>query len=288
MVIPRFDNIPEELRALRQWVLWRYIRGTKPPFQTNGMLAGSTDPHAWSTFAAVVTAYKRGGFDGIGFVLSAHDPYVAFDFDHCLDSDGNITDDRVTDYVTRLNSYTEVTPSGTGLRVIVRAALPPGGRKRGNLEVYDQARYITLTGHLYGGRTLPIADRQVEVDATHAQIFAPQRQPDAPRPANGTSPTLDDGELLERARGARNGAKFSALYDRGDWQAQGYPSQSEADLALLSMLVFWAGPNEARLDRLFRQSALMRDKWANRSDYRSRTIFEAIIISGCQDSWSCR
>jgi primase-polymerase (primpol)-like protein len=86
----------------------------------------------------------------VGFVLTAADPFVAFDFDHCLDAAGNITVPKIADYVARLNSYTEVTPSGTGLRVITCGQLPPQDRKLGACEVYSDQRFVTLTGAVHG------------------------------------------------------------------------------------------------------------------------------------------
>jgi len=274
MVIPRFDNIPEELRALKQWVCWRYVRGTKPPFRTDGRLADSTRADTWASFAAVVAAYHGGGFNGVGFVLTAKDLYTAFDFDHCLDA-GNITNPRIADYVSRLNSYTEITPSSEGLRIIVRAKLPPGGRKKGHYECYDSARYITLTGHLYGASPLPIADRQAVVDVIHAEIFPAREQQSTCLTSTSTS-TLGDETLLISARAAANGTRFAALYDAGDWRGQGFPSQSEADLWLAGSLAFWTCCDLSRMERLFRSSALGQRRKSNRTDYLTRTLTKAI------------
>jgi hypothetical protein len=125
----------------------------------------------------------------------------------------------------------------------------------------------------------PIADRQAEVEAIHGEIFAERI---ARRQANTTTrgPTapnnVDDAQLLDKARGAKNGVRFAALYDLGNWQAEGFPSQSEADAALAGDLMFWTGNGQDRTDRLFRNSALMRDKW-NRQDYRERTLDLATV-----------
>jgi primase-polymerase (primpol)-like protein len=84
---------------------------------------------------------------------------------------------------------------------------------------------------------------------------------------------LSDAEIVLRARRARNGAKFERLYDRGD--TAGYASHSEADLALASMLSFWT-QDPAQIDRIFASSALVRDKWQRRPDYRQRTTAKAL------------
>ena len=165
VVRPQFENVPGELQSFAQWVLWRYEqRGgklTKVPCQPDGTRASVTDPQTWAPFDYVQTAYETSKeqiingrvctFHGVGFVLTATDPFVGFDFDHCLDEHFNVSDPRVANYVARLNSYTEITPSGTGLRVIVRAKLPPIGRKNGPFECYDDKRFVTITGTIFPG-----------------------------------------------------------------------------------------------------------------------------------------
>jgi putative DNA primase/helicase len=126
-----------------------------------------------------------------------------------------------------------------------------------------------------------VAERQAPVDAIHAEVFGErQRKRSAqPGPAAPNTPTnVDDAALLDKARKAKDGAKFAALYYRGDWQGQGYPSQSEADLWLAGKLAFWTARDRSRIDSLFRSSALMREKW-DRDDYRQRTVDGA--IAGC-------
>jgi putative DNA primase/helicase len=151
---PQWDNIPPELTALPQWVLWRWEsrkgKWTKAPYQPDGTHAKADDPVTWSQYEYVETAFLTSGtFSGVGFVLTADDPFVAWDFDRCLDGEANITDPRVVDYVTRLNSYTEISPSGTGLRVLARGKLPRGRRAAGNYECYDTGRYVTITGNIW-------------------------------------------------------------------------------------------------------------------------------------------
>ena len=295
---PDWANIPFELKVLSQWVMWRYElrkdKWTKPPYQPDGTLASTTDPATWSSFDAVRAAYDIGEFDGIGFVLTANDPYTAFDFDHCLNESFEIVVPRVTDYVRRAGSYTEGTPSGTGLRILTRATLPPGGRKKGDFEVYKTKRYVTITGACFpaGARPIEIADRQAEVEAIHAEIFAERiakrAAAEAGARANRTARTnnLDDDALLDKARRSKNGDRFSALYDRGDWKTLGFPSPSEADLALCSMLAFWCGADKARVDQLFRASGLNRPKWEGRTDYRERTLEAAIAT--CTETYESR
>jgi putative DNA primase/helicase len=153
---PQWSNLPLELTSSHQWVLWSYeligSRWTKVPRQPDGSAASSTDPATWAPFDFCQISFDTsdGRFDGVGFVLTAADPFVAFDFDDCLNAAGNITVPKISDYVARLDSYTEVTPSGMGLRVITRGKLPPQDRKLGACEVYSDQRFVTLTGAIYG------------------------------------------------------------------------------------------------------------------------------------------
>jgi hypothetical protein len=217
----------------------------------------------------------HGGFDGVGIVLNG-DGLAGWDFDHCLDAAGNIIDETVAGYLALLDSYSEISPSGTGLRVFLRATLPPKGRKKGPIECYENVRYLTVTGRRLADSRTTINGRQQAVEAVHAAVFGARN---GKHQASGASPATgyddDDAALLERARKAKNGEKFAALYDRGDWGGQGFKSQSEADLTICRTLMFWCGNDSARVDAIFRRSALMRDKW-NRNDYRDDTLNKAI------------
>jgi len=150
-----WENIPDSLTTRQQWVCWGYQfvhgRWTKVPLQPDGRKASVTDPATWAPFDFVQTAYlNNGSYDGVGFVLTLGDPFIAFDFDHCVDRQtGEITEPKVRNYVTRLSSYTEISPSGTGLRVIVRAKLPERDRRSGPFECYEDRRFVSITGHLY-------------------------------------------------------------------------------------------------------------------------------------------
>ena len=261
-------EIPAELRQRNQWVVWRreFVndRWTKVLYQITAphLRASSTEPATWSSYAAAVEAAKDPDVEGIGFVFTESDPYSGVDFDKCVAPGGEIHPD-VAGLVERLSSYTEFSPSGKGLHVLVRAELN-GGRNRtantpwgGEFENYDRGRYFTVTGAHVPGTPLEIHDRRTELDAIRAEIFPPEESPAAAQPVRLAELPLDDQELLTLARNARNGMESDAVF-RGEHR---HPSRSEADLALCSLLAFWCGPDPDRVDRLFRQSGLMRDKW---------------------------
>ena len=175
-----------------------------------------------------------------------------------------------------LNSYSEVSPSGTGLRVIVKARLPSTHRKKGVFEVYDENRFLTLTGHRLRSLPAQVNFRQIETIALHNLIFKSNRKAEQPTKDDKPNMGLTDNELLQKARAARNGDKFDRLWS-GDYS--GYQSQSEADLALITMLSFWTGGDVERIDRLFRRSGFFRDKWGRAwgsKTYGQRTIEKAL------------
>ena len=162
------ECIPSVLRPLTRFVGWRYTwvpprngdeegRWTKPPYVATDpeRKASSTDPTTWCSFDDAVAAVSDGTLDGVGITLGQQgdvaDRIVAVDLDHC------ITDDEIVAWAQRiieqLDSYTERSPSGNGIRVLVFAeSLPPHGRKRGNVEMYSSGRYVTLTGAHVGRR----------------------------------------------------------------------------------------------------------------------------------------
>lgn len=261
------ENIPDELKERRQWVVWKLVtrkgKATKVPFcARNGGEADATDPSTWSDFDEAIAAYQNGGWTGIGYVFSPDDPFAGMDMDKCRDPELGTLSEAAAGYAERLDSYMEVSPSGTGVKVVVRASHPGFGHNKrypdGHAwEMYDAGRYFALTGHILPDCPRTISERRGEFNAIHREIFGVKPVPARPerRPVKTSLP--DDQEMLDKARSASNGHRFSALYDGQD----GYGSPSEADLALCGMLAFWTGGDIGRMDRLFRSSGLMRDKW---------------------------
>ena len=147
------ENIPELLTSLPQWVTWRAVwqddRGkwTKVPHQPDGRKAKSTDPATWAEFGECLEAYQVRGFDGIGFVFTEEAGIIGVDLDKCVAEDGTI-DEWALETVHRFNSFTELSPSGTGLHIYVRGDIPMAGTKRGHVEIYRQSRFFTVTGRL--------------------------------------------------------------------------------------------------------------------------------------------
>jgi hypothetical protein len=275
------EGIPEELRQLPRWVAWKYgpprgPQGKRPKIPLDprtGRAADITDRRTWATLPAALALYHEGEADGIGFVLG--DGWIGLDLDKCRDPlTGELTAEASA-MVSMLDTYTEISPSGTGLKLIARGTVPDG-KRRGGVELYGERRYFTLTGHHLVGTPRTVEPRQEQLSALHARLAGPARSQifDSERATHRPPPTASDQELIAQASAAS--AKFAALW-RGDWRGAGQESHSEGDWTLCKMLAFWVGPDPApaRVDGLFRQSGLMSPKW-ERPDYRQLTLTGAI------------
>src|SRR5262245_55285902 len=278
---PIFKSIPNELKELRQWVCWRYewrVNGngggywTKPLYNADtGRYADVSKPETWTTFDDAVAAYKRYEHDGVGFVFTEDDPYTGFDLDRCV-VNGELSE-TASDWVRRFRTYAEISPSGTGVKLICEAkALHNGKNQAAGAEIYDRTRYFTITGHSIGGH-------QIEARQGVANEFVNHYWPDAvnpePRPekekpkpkqsTNGAGAWIEPNRRIRIAFGASNGADIERLF-KGD--TSDYASQSEADLALCGYLAFYSSGSREALDTMFRSSKLLRDKWdeKHRSD----------------------
>lgn len=269
---------PLELRQLNQWVTWRAEKRegklTKIPYPTTGNgMASTTNPRTWSSYEAVIKAYMSGGYSGIGFVFTKKSGKTGIDLDHCRDPQTGKIADWAMNIINKLNSYAEISPSGTGVKIIIEAELPPGGNRKGDIEMYDTGRYFTITGNHLAGTPETIEKRQAELDELHASIFKKDKPATKHDGGNENHPVdLDDTELISKAMAATNGAVFEKLWNGDTAAYEG--DDSAADLALCSHLAFWTDNNPEQIDRLFRQSRLYREKW-ERATYREPTILKA-------------
>lgn len=260
------ETVPAALTAMAGWVVTGDDKIPHSPATLRR--ADPARPETGAPFACAVAAVARSaGFDRAGLILDPATRLVALDFDGCRDPETGAIDPAVLAEVDRLGTYAEVSPSGTGLRVLAWGELPPGGRKRGKRECYDRARYVSVTGHALPGRGR-INERTAELAAWHAETFpAP---PPPPAPVAAAPLDLADEQILERVRRMPRGRR---LHDDGD--GAGYASGSEADLALANCYVAAGATGEDQIDRLYRSSAIARSKW-DRDDYRRRTIAKAL------------
>jgi hypothetical protein len=277
-----FDGIPDELKVLAQWVCWRYepkkdkkgnlIPGAKPdkvPYvaELSGrcrQCASCSDPTTWRSYDQAKAVYEQSlkeawkyPYDGIMFAFKENGGYVGIDHDDCIDENGNMSE---LARARMMDSWAEISPSQTGYKQIVRGSIERN-IKRADVEMYDHGRFFTITGMHLPCTPAMIKDQQEQVTALFAEIAPPAPPKEAPRENTVYTPPcpLADDEVLEKARGASNGTKFSVLWEG---KIDGYGSQSEADLALCSILAYWTDGDPVAMDRLFRSSGLYRtEKW---------------------------
>lgn len=287
--VKALSNIPDELKARLQWVAWRVEdRDGKPAKipvnHKTGINAKANDPSTWGTFDQAASFYEvhRGtGIAGIGFEFSSDDPYTGVDLDNCRDPETDELRYCARMLIGYVGSYSEVSPIKSGVHIIARGNWPEGGHRKAMpcgmvVEGYDRQRYFTMTGlHLEGTPATP-EDRQKEIEALHSRLFPRSASPEGrtTQDEGGPDPAILDEEILSLAA---HHDKFEPLW-RGEWQGKGFPSQSEADLSLCSILAQHT-QNPAQIDRLFRKSGLMRPKWDGRrgeKTYGQMTIGKAL------------
>ena len=272
-----YDNIPQEMRTLNKWVNFAFEerngKKTKVPYNPAAAdsKAKSNDKSTWSSFELAVekTDYA---YDGIGFMFS-NSPYVGIDIDHCVEN--GVISEFAQSIIQTLSSYTEFSPSDTGIHIICRGTAPPGGNKntKQGIEMYSSGRYFTMTGNILPGYER-IADAQAAIDEIHKQYLL-KKPASIPNKAGNTSLSVDS--IITLALNSKQGQAFQKLY-KGEWQ-DGYQSQSEADLAFCNWLAFWTGRNAEKMDAIYRKSGLFRDKWDEvhgHDTYGNITIAKAI------------
>jgi hypothetical protein len=283
---------------------------------------------------------------------------VGVDLDNCRDADSEEIEKWAVDIIDRLDSYTEISPSGTGIHVLVKGELPPGRNRREDIEIYDRDRFFTVTGAHVAETPQEVARRQDALLAIHHEFVqtawddetatlteateraasngasqdgvdegtvvdesAPVQpvgpnsglrrkfgrdQPAVDDPAleaalHGLPPgeipdpvprtideiagpgvDLSDSDILNRATASKSGETIQALLDgeKSLWSERNsrYPSQSEADMGLCFFLGFWTGGDPERMDRLFRDSGLYREKW-DRRHYGNGATYGAVCVA---------
>lgn len=259
-----FDDIPVDIRSHAQWINWEFRtaddgKQTKVPVRPiDGKLASVNNPLDWTTFErAKEIAIKRNV--GLGFVFTKSDPFTGIDLDHA-NGDAEVSS-RQSEIYQRLNSYTEQSPSGNGLHIIVKAELPGNGRRKNKIECYDNQRFFTFTGNIF--YNAPVAERQSETLDVWNSLGSAEI---VTTTAGYEAEIYSDTEILEHAGAAINGDKFKRLWS-GDWQTDyGDKSQSEADFALINIIAFYSR-NLTQTVRVFRQSILGSRQKSQRGKY---------------------
>ena len=299
-----FDTIPDALKIVPHWVCWKWEQDAqgdlkKPPFNArSGMRASHSDPLSWSSFADGQAAYETGRYAGVGLVLTPNLGLVVIDIDHCIDAEGTI-DPKAQAVIAFLETFGEFSPSGTGIHLFVSGKIPGSGRKRGSYEMYEDKRYITITGHHIEGTASVIADSQERLDSLYYRIFeqrpthVQQQRSDRAKPQPEARPHLSHALEAQAERIIAYGIKTNDNFRRhfrGDptlWGSAGkYRSKSEADWQLCLLLAYrtYARKDEIEtritlIDTIVRKSGLFDAKWdapRGSSTYGRQTIVKAI------------
>jgi putative DNA primase/helicase len=304
-------TIPIEMRLVEQWLLFELTalpngKIEKDPRQAKHLLrnASKTNPATWCDYPTARGVLARLGPGwALGFALA--NGFVGFDGDGVRDPQSGEIDPTTLWYLHLLNTFTEISVSGSGVHAIATGGpLPPDGRKKKPFELYDQHMFV-VTGNLLAGFPATVEHRPDEIAELHRQVFGADTgatgadmptvddllkdvpdwltsDPDAEtfNPVFDVDDTgyrkLSDDDVLLRAATASNGDKFLRLW-RGDLSDYG-GDHSVADLALVSILIYWTQGDQEQADRLFRQSNLVRAKWTTRADYRRRTFAKAATV----------
>ena len=278
-----FAVVPEELRTVKQWVMWRFdwnlksASWAKVPYQTNGQRAASDNPETWNTFDSVMVTFEqsRSSFDGIGFMFSPESGYVGVDVDNCIvEGDDNLDLTPFAQKVwLRMDTYTEISPSGTGIHCIGKATIAQGMNRvwQGNkVEAYAKGRYFTFTGRSWDEKPKDIRNIQEPLDKLMALVVKESPTPEVVKSTLVFS-------LQDRLDVALRDAKCSSLFYGNTAEYGG--DDSAADMALCIKLAFYAGGDASAIDAMFRQSRLMRPKWDEKrghDTYGNITIANAI------------
>ena len=262
---------PVELTSFSNWVNWD--KATKAPLSPRtGKLASCKTPGTWSDFSEAMK--KAQAFDlGIGFVFTPEAGYTGVDLDNCFAAEGKLKP-WAAGVVRLLDSYTEFSPSGNGLHVIVKGRLSGNGLHPKGIGVFSELRYFTMTAKIFCDKC-SIEDRQHELDILCQKLtYAQQQKFSAGNKTsqNHSQPTSYTDEQIFRYLEMHPGKRRDLW--RGEWKNHNYPSASEADFAFVAYLSRMSSSSE-QIDRIFRQSGLMRSKWSE-THYGERCIAKVL------------
>lgn len=281
----KYKVIPEALQEMERWCGYKIVDivdektgeliKRKLPFNAvSGRLAKSNDSSTWTDFETAIMGVVIYNFDGLGIMLG--DGVTGIDLDNHPDSTTGIpplTEEQFRKWgqeaVEYMDSYAEWSPSGTGVHILCRGTIPGGKNKshkvvdglRRDVEMYSRTRFFTVTGNVIRESDFP--DRSEKLAAFWKKYVDDSDEMAAMRRESPYVPSvpssLSDSEVIEKACAAKNGSEFSALMN-GNMSAYN-DDHSNADLAFCNMLAFWCNGDIAQMDRIFRGTALMREKW---------------------------
>ena len=293
-LIEKYKNVPKELKDLRRWVCFKVQKmengkTTKRPYNPlNGVLARVNNNLTWSNFDIAIKGCVKYDCDGIGFVLG--DGIFGIDLDNHADENGEMPmtpsefEIFTKEFVSKLNSYSELSQSGHGVHIICQGKLPPGARRKDCVEMYDSNRFFAFTGNAINN--VPVYNREEEIKELWEKYVNVKKESNFNTNHNLYTPNPDrevlkltDEEIINTAINSVNGGTFYKYFHDGDLSMD-KNDHSRADMTFCNMLAFWCNKDAEQMDRIFRNSALMRDKWDEKRG--ARTYGEITIDSACQ------
>lgn len=290
-----YKKIPLVLKEKAQWVLYEIIQEVvngkikllKYPIQLSGKFASVNNPKTWGSFADVVKAKETADYDGIGYVLTDKDLYVGIDFDNCINEEGQLSEE-VLRIVERLDSYTEVSPSGTGIHVIVKADLSDyingsGMKKDGVIcEIYTSLRFFTMTGEvLLNKHDINEATEVVKELITEYYPEKLKSQQVSQNVKEYPRLKVSKERVLKKMFNSKYGKDIRALYNgKVDGNKVG-KSPSEIDFTLCKHLAFWCRKDKLLMKEILLDSKLNRDKFY-RVDLGQKCYLDTTIDAACK------
>lgn len=298
MIERNYNNIPEELRNLKQWVCFKAEQVTKADGSIKyekrlinpytGKWAKINDPNDWAFYKNAKEQMKKYKCDGISLCLTDKEgKYLRNDI-FCIDLDKVLEKPETLEFthfesskiydMFKGKTYIEFSMSGTGLHIFGFGKLKrPCMFRKGQMEMYDSNRFMSVTGAKTPDSTNSLASLEKELRKANSDFIGlPKIQTETI--VRGVA-SESDLELIQKIRNSRQGSKFSQLFDHGSTG-----DESADDFALCRILAFWTRNNEFQMDSIFRQSALMRPKWdkihGSNMTYGQMTIRNAIAKSG--------
>lgn len=251
----------QELFALNQWVLWKYelVHGkdkpTKVPYQTTGYKASPADPRHWTSYQIAYNVYMNGGYDGLGFAISTSDNITFIDLDDTTDmpeAERAIITHYQMQIVEAFDSYSEVSPSGKGLHIIIHGKVSQN-RVRPGVEIYTAGHYMTMTFNAFQNK--PIKDNQPLLTQLWEQL-TPKKE-NLVLEVRESEQLYSDLDIYEQCARGKNGELFLQLW-QGKWEETGryeVQKQSAADFALVNIIGFYSR-NVEQIKRMFLSSGL--------------------------------
>jgi putative DNA primase/helicase len=274
------SGVLSELQDLPQWVVWKgeLEEGKRkkvpynPHYSQIQARASVKIPKSWGSLEHSLNALESGNYSGLGFMITP--PLVMVDLDHSYDRiTKTITDPQAQEVVRGLNSYTEVSPSGTGLHILSYGNLP-GKNVHTGIELYGQDRFTTITTDHIPGTPTTIAHRQEALNALYSRFAPPVNENDNQNTGVGVG---SGSTLTELPPEAEHDGVLQRLLS-GD--TTGYTSASNADFVLVLKLLHWTGDNIDLTRKLFLESGLYRqgktERKTGQTTYLDMTINNAI------------